>query len=76
MERMWDVDREVWVDPDGTVLPDQDHPEIPRQKHVLTQSENRKGGLRGGRARAAGLSPEKRREIAQKGGKARHHKSA
>lgn len=34
----------------------------------------RKGGLKGGKARAEKLSPEKRREIAQKAAKARWEK--
>jgi hypothetical protein len=34
----------------------------------------RKGGLKGGKARAAALSPKKRSEIAKKAAKARWHK--
>jgi hypothetical protein len=35
---------------------------------------NRKGGLKGGKARAKALSPEKRREIAKKAAKSRWQK--
>ena len=39
-------------------------------------SATRNGGLKGGKARAKALSPERRREIAQMGGKARKRKAS
>jgi hypothetical protein len=40
--------------------------EIPDKKRDPGTEANRKGGLKGGRARADALSPEQRREIARK----------
>ena len=38
-------------------------------------SATRKGGLKGGQARAEALTPERRRDIARSGGKARQRKA-
>ncbi len=45
--------------------------EIADPKRDAGSEANRKGGLKGGKARAKALSPEKRKEIAQKAAKAR-----
>ena len=42
-----------------------------RQKNVAAVALGRLGGLKGGKARAAKLTPEQRREIAQKAARAR-----
>ena len=39
-------------------------------------SATRRGGLKGGKARAKALTPSRRREIARMGGEARHKKAA
>jgi len=44
-------------------------------KNAAAVSLGRKGGLKGGKARAAALSPEKRKAIAKKAAKARWKKS-
>ena len=46
------------------------------KKNKAAQMLGRLGGLKGGKARAAKLSPERRREIAQKAIKARWDKVA
>lgn len=43
-----------------------------KKHHDLKPEERLRGAKNGGRARASVLSPERRREIAQKAGKARH----
>ncbi len=45
-------------------------PQAPK-KDPAAVALGRKGGLKGGKARAAALSPEKRREIAKKAARAR-----
>ena len=42
-----------------------------RQKNLAAVALGRLGGLKGGKARAAKLTPEQRREIAQKAARAR-----
>ena len=55
-----------------TVLAVIDRTEPPaRQKNVAAVALGRLGGLKGGKARAAKLTPEQRREIAQKAARAR-----
>ncbi|MBN1548334.1 MAG: hypothetical protein JW902_16915 [Syntrophaceae bacterium] len=44
------------------------------QKNPAAVALGRLGGLKGGKARAAKLSPRRRREIAQKAARARWHK--
>jgi hypothetical protein len=44
-------------------------------KNAAAVSLGRKGGLKGGKARAAALSPEKRKAIAKKAAKARWSKT-
>ncbi len=46
-------------------------PEPPRAKDPAAVALGRKGGLKGGKARAAALSPEERSAIAKKAAKAR-----
>jgi hypothetical protein len=46
-----------------------------RRKNKAAQALGKLGGLKGGKARAAKLSPEKRKEIAQKAAKARWGKN-
>ena len=46
-------------------------PEAPRVKNPAAVALGRLGGLKGGKARAAKLSPERRSEIAKKAAKAR-----
>lgn len=53
-------------DPDS--VPSESQPETPNPK---AQAAGRKGGSKGGKARAAKLSPGKRRQIAKKAAKAR-----
>ena len=43
----------------------------PRKKNPAAVALGKLGGMKGGRARAAELSPERRKEIAQKAAKAR-----
>ncbi len=43
-------------------------------KHLVNQAKSSYGGVRGGPARAAKLSPERRREIAQQAARARWEK--
>jgi len=54
-------------------LGEAEKPEPPGQgpKHPKAVKRGRKGGKRGGKARAAELSPEKRRRIAKKAARAR-----
>ena len=47
----------------------------PPPDESLAQSSGRKGGLKGGRARAEKLSPEQRSEIARKAARARWERS-
>jgi len=49
--------------------------EIPTGKNPNAVALGRLGGLKGGKARLTKLSPEKRKEIAQKSAKARWEKS-
>ncbi|KAA0893213.1 hypothetical protein [Oryzomonas rubra] len=55
----------------------EDKPAEPEQpeKNKAAQELGRLGGLKGGKARADKLTPEQRREIAQKAAKARWKKS-
>ena len=56
----------------GTVQAVIDRTEPPkRQKNLAAVALGRLGGLKGGKARAAMLSPEQRREIAQKAARKR-----
>jgi hypothetical protein len=48
----------------------------PRKKNPAAVALGKLGGMKGGRARAAELSPERRKEIAQKAAKARWAKTA
>jgi hypothetical protein len=52
----------------------QDQPAEDVDFHLLAQESGRKGGLRGGRARADRLSPQRRSEIAQEAARARWSK--
>lgn len=54
---------------------EQDRSEQPREKDPAAVSLGRRGGLKGGRARAEKLTPEQRREIARKAAEARWSKS-
>jgi hypothetical protein len=56
-----------------TVTPHEDEAEEPIR--AAAAALGRRGGLKGGKARAASLSPEKRREIAQKAARARWKKN-
>lgn len=47
----------------------------PRKKNAAAVALGKLGGMKGGRARAAKLTPEERREIAQRAAKARWGKS-
>jgi hypothetical protein len=52
-------------------------PETPKpEKDPAAVSLGRRGGLKGGKARAAKLSPEQRKEIAKKAAGARWHPSS
>jgi hypothetical protein len=57
---------------------EQDEPQtdVSEGKNPAAVSLGRLGGLKGGRARAASLSPEKRAEIAQKAAAARWNKKS
>lgn len=44
---------------------------VPKKKNKAAQMLGKLGGLKGGKARAATLTPERRREIAQKAARAR-----
>ena len=56
----------------GTVQTIIDRTEPPRrQKNLAAAALGRLGGLKGGKARAAALTPERRREIAQKAARKR-----
>jgi len=55
----------------GTAVPETAKPE----KDPAAVSLGRRGGLKGGKARAAKLSPEQRKEIAKKAASARWHPS-
>ena len=48
-----------------------DQPEQPTAKDPLAVELGRRGGLKGGKARAAKLTPEQRKEIAKKAAEAR-----
>lgn len=48
--------------------------EVEDKKRDESVEANRKGGLKGGKARAKALSPEKRKEIAEKAAKSRWRK--
>jgi len=48
--------------------------EAPKEKNPAAVALGRLGGLKGGKARAASLSPKKRKEIAQKAAKTRWEK--
>ena len=57
---------------DGLHVPPQPTPpEIPRKPNASAKASGRLGGLKGGKARAAKLSPKKRSQIAKKAAKAR-----
>lgn len=45
--------------------------EVEETSHAAGTEANRKGGLKGGKARAKALSPEKRQEIAKKAAQGR-----
>jgi hypothetical protein len=47
----------------------------PRKKNAAAVALGKLGGMKGGKARAAELSPERRKEIAQKAAKARWARS-
>jgi hypothetical protein len=47
------------------------HATEPREEPSTAQASGRKGGLKGGKARAGKLSPEKRSEIARRAAEAR-----
>lgn len=49
----------------------EDEPEAPRVKNPAAVALGRLGGLKGGKARAAKLTPERRQEIARKAARAR-----
>lgn len=51
-----------------------DQPAEPNPKNERAQAAGRLGGLKGGKARAAQLSPAKRKKIASKAAKARWEK--
>ncbi len=44
---------------------------MPKRKNKAAQALGKLGGLKGGKARAAKLTPERRKEIAQQAAKAR-----
>jgi hypothetical protein len=48
-----------------------DHTEPPSKKDAAAVALGRKGGLKGGKARAAKLSPEQRQEVARRAAKQR-----
>jgi hypothetical protein len=54
------------------VAPDAE-PKTPPEKNPAAVALGRLGGLKGGKARAASLTPEKRAEIARKAAKSRWH---
>ena len=56
---------------DGITLP----PEPPEEKNPAKVVAGRKGGLKGGKARAATLAPRKRKQIAKKAALARWSKA-
>jgi len=49
----------------------EEEPETPPEKNPAAVELGRLGGLKGGKARAKSLSPERRREIARKAARAR-----
>lgn len=53
------------------VEPDHDPLNVPREKDPAAVSLGRRGGLKGGKARAAALSPEERKRIATDAAKKR-----
>ena len=55
----------------GDIATGQVEPKTDDGKNAAAVSLGRKGGLKGGKARAAALSPEKRKAIAKKAAKAR-----
>jgi hypothetical protein len=54
---------------------DQATSEEPRPEPTIAQESGRKGGLKGGKARDAALTPERKAEIAKKAAEARWKKS-
>ena len=56
------------------IAPDADSKEKPPEKNQAAVALGRLGGLKGGKARAAKLSPEKRKAIAKKAAAKRWHK--
>ncbi|MBV9279948.1 MAG: hypothetical protein JOZ41_07695 [Chloroflexi bacterium] len=59
-------------EPEDVAVPEPDKPE----KNPHAQALGRLGGLKGGKARAAKLTPERRREIARKAAEKRWGKSS
>ncbi len=68
--RALDVVRMVTEETEPEATPEA-APEPEKAKDPAAVALGRKGGLKGGKARAAALSPEKRREIAKKAAAAR-----
>lgn len=71
-DHIWTAAQKSTVD-DGVPPPDAPQPEKPKDKQRFIDAGHL-GGLKGGRARAQALSPERRKEIARMGGLARHEK--
>ena len=55
----------------GVVVAEGSHTQAERDKDAAAVSLGRRGGLKGGVARASSLTPERRKEIAQKAAKMR-----
>ncbi len=69
--RALDIVRHATSEDEPEPAPKKTKPEPKREKDPAAVALGRKGGLKGGKARAAALSAEKRREIAKKAAAAR-----
>ena len=72
-ESAYDVTQSIIqrLDPDAQPEPKQERPKKARKKNAAAVALGRKGGLKGGHARAAKLTPEQRAESARKAAAAR-----
>ena len=61
---------------DGLTPPKQEPTKEPTEKNPVKVAAGRQGGLKGGKARAANLSPRKRKQIAKKAAHSRWQKTA
>lgn len=66
---------EATIDAPLVVMPRTKPLQFPKKKNPAAVALGKLGGRKGGRARAAKLSPEKRKEIAQQAAKARWAKA-